>query len=179
MIQTIQTKCALGALLALVATAAIAQTSASNPPCSSAEHQRFDFWVGDWGVTSQTGDTVGTNRIEKDLNGCVLMENWEGRDGSIGKSFNMFFNSDRKWHQTWVDGAGGRLDLEGGWKRDRMVLSGTMPGQDGKAVRHEISWTPLADGTVRQHWRASKDRGKNWQDLFVGIYTRKGGAAGN
>jgi hypothetical protein len=22
------------------------------------------------------------------------------------------------------------------------------------------------------HWRVSKDKGENWQDLFVGIYTR-------
>jgi len=142
-------------------------------PCSSEEHRQFDFWVGDWVVETEAGQVAGTNRVEKMLNGCVVAENWEGSGGSIGKSFNMFYERDGKWHQTWVDGAGGRLDVEGGWKNGKMVLSGTMPGRDGKPVLHEISFTPQPDGTVRQHWRASKDRGKSWQDLFVGIYSRK------
>lgn len=35
-----------------------------------------------------------------------------------------------------------------------------------------ITWTSNEDGTVRQHWRASKD-GKTWQDVFDGIYSRR------
>lgn len=161
------------AALAMLTTPTTAQDGGSTAaPCSSEHHQQFDFWIGEWVVSAEGQGQVGTNRIEKTLNGCVLTEDWQGASGSIGKSFNMYFSGDRKWHQTWVDGAGSRLDLAGGWKKDAMVLSGSMPGQDGKPVLHEISWTPRPDGTVVQHWRASKDRGKNWQDLFVGIYTR-------
>ncbi len=54
-----------------------------------------------------------------------------------------------------------------------MVLSGERPGSEGATVTHEIRWTPQEDGTVKQHWRASKDDGNTWGDLFVGIYTRK------
>ncbi len=178
MTTTTRTLCALGALLLVATTLATAQTDPTPPPpCSSEEYRQFDFWVGDWVVTGLDGSTLGTNLIEKSLNGCVLVENWLGSDGSIGRSFNMFFGNDGKWHQTWVDGNGGRLDLAGGWKKEKMVLSGSMPGRDGKPVMHEVSWTPQTDGTVRQHWRASKDRGKDWQDLFVGTYSRRSTAS--
>ena len=40
-------------------------------------------------------------------------------------------------------------------------------------VFHEISFTPLADGSVTQHWRASRDGQKTWADVFVGSYRRK------
>lgn len=158
--------------MVLGTTLATAQGGAAGP-CDSEEHRQFDFWVGEWVVTAPDGTVAGTNRIEKILGGCVLTESWEGSQGSTGKSFNMFFSRDGKWHQTWVDNAGGRLDLEGGWSQGKMTLSGTMPGQDGKPVRHEISWTPRPDGTVRQHWRASKNKGREWLDLFDGIYSRK------
>ena len=83
----------------------------------------------------------------------------------------MYYARDSQWHQSWVDGAGGRLDLAGGLdKNGRMVLSGRMPGPEGTEVLHEISWEALGDGTVKQHWRTSKDGGEAWQDAFVGIY---------
>ncbi len=165
---------ATAVLLALTAAFAAAQGDAPPPPCSADAYRQFDFWVGDWVVKTEDGQVAGTNRVERTLNDCVITEDWKGAGGSIGRSFNMFFSRDGRWHQTWVDGNGGRLDLEGGWSEDRMTLSGTMPGASGGEVLHEISWTPRADGTVRQHWRASQDGGESWTDQFVGIYSRKG-----
>ena len=157
-------------LLATPSTAA-----AQQPPCSAAEHRQFDFWVGSWEVTTPDGNVAGTNNIRSILNGCALEESWKGAQGSIGKSFNMYFARDGKWHQTWVDGSGSRLDLAGGLdERGRMVLSGFMPGPDGGEVLHEISWEKRANGTVQQHWRASKDSGQTWQDVFKGLYRPAG-----
>lgn len=158
--------------LLLVASAASAQQT--QPTCDTEEHRQFDFWIGEWAVETPDGQPAGENTIEKVLNGCVLTENWRGAQGSKGKSFNMFYSRDGRWHQTWVDNAGGRLDLSGGLDdRGRMVLSGEALGRDGDAVVHEIAWTPLADGTVEQHWRASRDGGQSWTDLFRGIYSPK------
>ena len=168
----------LGLLLA--ATAGSAQPPAKQPAaCAAEEHRQFDFWAGAWEVVTPDGKVAGTNSIRSILNGCALEESWKGAEGSIGKSFNMYYARDAKWHQSWVDGNGGRLDLAGGPdKTGRMVLSGLMPGPDGAPdggnVLHEISWEKLADGTVKQHWRASKDGGKAWQDVFIGIYRRAG-----
>jgi hypothetical protein len=42
-------------------------------------------------------------------------------------------------------------------------------------MRHEITWTPRADGTVRQVWRVSRDAGQTWTTNFDGTYVRKAG----
>jgi hypothetical protein len=153
--------------------AAIAGAQAGS--CEAEDYRHFDFWIGDWTVEGANGQIVGENKIELILDGCALQENWHGSDGSAGRSFNMFYQLDGKWHQSWVDKNGGRLDLAGGLdKKGRMVLSGKMPSQQGGTTLHEISWTPASDGSVVQHWRASRDRGKTWADLFVGTYRKKG-----
>jgi hypothetical protein len=153
------------------------EAEAQQPPCSSPEHRQFDFWIGDWEVRNPDGELEGTNRVEEILGGCVLMENWEGESGSSGKSFNTYSAAHGEWKQFWVADAGYILELAGGLDDEgRMVLSGEAPSQrePGKTVLHEISWQALPDGTVRQHWRASRDGGETWDDLFVGIYAKKG-----
>lgn len=147
-------------------------------PCASPEHRQFDFWIGDWEVHDPDGELQGTNRVERILGGCVLQENWAGASGSHGKSFNTYSAAHGEWRQFWVADAGYILELAGGLDGEgRMVLSGEAPSrQDPETtVRHEISWQPLPDGTVRQHWRASRDGGETWDDLFVGIYSKKSG----
>ncbi|HVS13184.1 MAG TPA: hypothetical protein VMV46_04625 [Thermoanaerobaculia bacterium] len=151
-----------------------AQTPAPAPPtCDAPEHRQFDFWVGLWRVATPDGALAGTNRIESVLNGCVLMESWEGNGGSVGKSFNMYDRRVGQWRQTWVDGSGGRLDLVGGLVDGRMVLSGTTPGRDGGELLHEIAWQRLEGGAVEQRWRVSRDGGETWVDSFVGIYEKQ------
>ncbi|MFQ5349426.1 MAG: hypothetical protein ACE5EG_03160 [Thermoanaerobaculia bacterium] len=158
-----------GLLLTLLTAGAAAAQQPSS--CDSAEHRQFDFWLGAWEVVTPDGQLAGHNTIQSVLNGCALEESWRGVTGSRGKSFNMYYARDGRWHQSWVDGAGGRLDLAGGLDSSgRMVLAGTMPGADDGEVLHEISWEDLGDGTVKQHWRASRNGGEGWQDVFVGIY---------
>lgn len=143
-------------------------------PCSAPEYRQFDFWLGEWEVTGADGEVAGTNRIEAVLGGCVLQENWSGQ--SEGKSFNVYSRADGRWHQTWVSDRGFHLRLTGGLDDSgRMVMRGRTPEPDGDGtLLHEISWEPLPDGTVRQHWRASEDGGETWRDLFVGTYRKAG-----
>ncbi len=160
-------------LLALLAAAGTAAAQAPQPSCDTPEYRQFDFWAGAWEVVTPDGQVAGRNTIQIILNGCALEEYWRGAKGSVGKSLNMYYARDGKWHESWADGNGGRLDLAGGLDDSgRMVLSGTMPGREGGEAQHEISWQDLGDGTVKQHWRVSRDGGKSWQDAFVGIYRR-------
>jgi hypothetical protein len=173
--------CILGALtvggLLLAVGPARAQDQAPRPaPCSGPEHHQFDFWIGDWDVTNPSGKLAGTNRIESMLGGCVLFESWKSANGkSEGHSFSIYAR-DGKWHQTWVDNGGLLLELVGGIEEgshERMVMSQERVGPDGKKALHEISWTKLDSGQVRQHWRVTTDGGQSWKDVFVGIYTRR------
>ena len=129
--------------------------------------------LGDWVVHTEDGRLAGTNRIERTLGGCVLRETWAGATGSRGQSFNIYSPTTGAWHQTWVDAGGLLLQLDGGVVDGRMALSGRVTGADGQVTRQEISWQPLPDGRVRQHWRSSTDDGGTWTDVFVGLYTRR------
>jgi len=158
------------------ASAAPAESPAAadqTPPCASPEHRQFDFWLGSWEVRRPDGALAGTNRIELLYDGCALRESWKGTSGSVGTSLNLYDAARGVWHQTWVDGQGGLLLLEGGIDGGAMVMRGHRPSQQDPAVEvlHEIRWEPLEDGRVRQLWRASKDDGETWQTLFDGLYS--------
>jgi hypothetical protein len=108
-------------------------------------------------------------------NGCGIQENWSGADGGSGTSFNGYFDADRKWHQTWLDSRGGRLDLVGSLVGGKMILRGQVPvrGEPGQKVLHQISWERHHDGSVRQLWQSSPDGGASWTVVFDGTYVRK------
>ena len=155
------------------AVLASAEDESKAVPCSEPEYSQFDFWVGEWRVEDPSGTFQGTNRIEKILDGCVLQESWTGAQGMRGHSYNIYAKRRGLWHQTWVDSNGALLLLDGGFSEGRMVLRGQTPARDRQGtLEHEISWQPLPDGRVKQHWRISRDGGATWSDAFVGIYTR-------
>lgn len=149
--------------------------SASPPPCAADEYRQFDFWIGAWQVADKDGNAVGTNEIESILGGCALRESWVGASGSVGHSFNIFDRQNGRWHQTWVDNGGLLLKIDGELDDDgAMVLMGTGKKPSGETQHHLITWTPLPDGRVRQHWQISPD-GASWADAFVGFYARSAG----
>ena len=161
--------------LSLIATNARAQSQANAPPpCSAPEHRQFDFWIGEWDVTTPTGQAAGKNRITRILNGCVLLEEWTGTSGSTGKSFNLYDARRKRWQQTWVDGSGGILELHGRLTDDgAMVLMGEQPARNGSGtVLNRITWTPRSATEVRQHWESSSDDGATWTTAFDGIYRK-------
>lgn len=142
------------------------------PSCASAEYRQFDFWIGEWDVFTPDGQRAGGNRIERILDGCALQEHWTGSRGLPGTSLNAWSATDRKWRQSWIDGRGTRLDLAGGLVDGRMVLEGDALSSAGGTIRNRITWEPLADGRVSQHWQASSDSGKTWRDAFLGFYVK-------
>ena len=142
-------------------------------PCTAIENRQFDFWIGDWEVTNPAGQPAGTNHIKPILNGCVLHESWKGKGNFVGESFNVYDARRKVWHQTWVDGSGGALMMDGKFENGSMTLSDRdMPGKPDAMAVNEIAWTPNADGSVRQHWRTSNDGGKTWATAFDGKYVR-------
>jgi hypothetical protein len=161
-------------------SAGAADTPAPSPappsapaPCAAHIYHEFDFWIGDWSVTEK-GQPAGSNRIDRLLEGCALMENWFGADGSRGHSLNFYDRRRGVWQQTWIDNAAGTLNLTGQFRAGHMVLSGTSLDEKTHAQRIDrITWTPNPDGTVRQLWDQSHDSGRTWKVVFDGLYTRK------
>lgn len=136
---------------------------ATTAPCQTAEHRQFDFWIGEWNVTTPDGKAGGVNRITSIAGGCALLEEWTGASGFNGKSLNIYDATRKVWHQTWVDSSGSLLVIEGSF------ANGVMTMGNGS---NRITWTP-AGGGLRQVWEQSKDGGKTWAVVFDGRYSKR------
>jgi hypothetical protein len=165
-------KSALLGAMTLAGFSTPAPAQAPPPPCASAEHRAFDFWLGEWNVHSAGGKLAGTNSIKREIGGCVLHERYATGRGYSGESFNAYDAPRQTWHQTWVDSDGLLLLLEGGIRDGKMVLEGQTTAADGTVTRHRITWTPNPDGSVRQLWESTTPDGASTV-AFDGKYTRR------
>ncbi len=154
-----------------MSTVALAQST--DCACCSEAHRSFDFWVGEWEVTDNTGKLVGNNTIAKVQDGCVLQENWKNVSGKVtGTSLNFYNRNTGMWEQLWVDNSGSVLKLVGNRTGNEMILSSEdFKHSDGNTYQNRITWTKNTDGTVRQLWEIVKDQ-EVISVLFDGLYKR-------
>jgi len=138
--------------------------------CDSSQYQEFDFWLGQWQVSSATSKQASQSKITQINNGCGLLEEYKTATGFQGKSLNIFDKQTQQWHQTWIDNDGYLLRLSGGLIGDSMVMSGQTHDKDGKSILNKITWTPMKNGDVRQHWQTSTNQGNTWKTIFDGLY---------
>jgi len=164
-------KSLVGLAFAFVVASFAASAMAANA-CEAPEHRAFDFWLGEWQVHTPDGKLAGVNRITREYGGCVLHERYDTGRGYSGESLNIYDAGRKTWHQSWVDTSGTLLVLEGGLRNGNMVLEGKTVGTDAQTTRHRITWTPNADGSVRQLWESTDAKGQ-WAIAFDGQYTRK------
>ena len=141
--------------------------------CASADHQAFDFWIGQWEVTTPDGKPAGKNDIDKIQDDCVLRENWtSASSGFTGTSYNFYNSRKKQWQQLWVDNQGGNLELSGNRKDNQMILRSAEATDDkGESFFHRITWTHNEDGTVRQLWETIKNSGEI-TIAFDGLYKK-------
>lgn len=145
-----------------------------NCACCTEVHQQFNFWVGEWTVTTANGQPAGTNSIKKLQNQCVLQENWlSATQGYTGTSYNFYNAQTQQWEQIWIDNSGLSLHLKGNLQDGQMVLkSEPQPNPKGQLVYNQITWTNNPDGTVRQLWEVFTE-GEATTIAFDGLYRRK------
>lgn len=161
-------------LLTLVMLSLLPVVCAAEAPasCSAPEHRQFDFWLGDWRVHAPGGAFAALNRITSEYGGCVIHERYANGRGFSGESLNVYDPTRKVWNQTWVDDSGVLLTLEGRWNGKSMVLEGVGPDASGAQAKQRITWTPHADGSLRQLWESADATGV-WTVVFDGSYTRK------
>jgi len=160
----------------VTASSALAQTPApaAPPPCASAERHQFDFWVGRWDVYPTAAPTklVAHSLIESVYTGCGIRENWMPLNGFDGGSLSSYVPAAKGWKQTWIGSGGERVNFDGGWDGQAMVLTGPWPGSGPKGedglVR--MTYTKGADRSVRQLGEFSSDGGKTWGPSFDFTY---------
>jgi hypothetical protein len=153
-------------------------TRAVTPPAPDADpgFHRLDFWLGSWHVyDAASGRLDGTNRVEKILRGCAVLENWAEADASgEGKSLFYYNPVTRIWRQVWVTDTGTSKEkqLVAGAPEGSVRFQGEVARPGGVTVLDRTTLTPLPDGRVRQTIEISRDRGSTWQTAYDAYYVR-------
>jgi len=170
----------LAAMAALaVALPAAGSANAEDPARACADlpvYAKLDFWVGDWLVF--VGDAqVGTNRIERILDGCAVTETWTGSAGGEGRSL-FWVASDGRWRQVWVTASATRsggtkekAELPGATSTE-IRFQGEIRTQEGGSL-DRTTLTRLGPDAVRQLIEFSTDGGSTWQVAFDATYRRR------
>lgn len=156
----------------LLAAAGARGGEAPRNACDSATHRQMDFWVGEWLVQHADGKPAGINSVVAVADGCALYETWRGEGGVNGHSLTFYDGVQRKWRQQWVDNTGAVLELAGGRVGASILLIGESQELTGRVLQR-LTFTPVADGSIRQLWETSADGGKRWKTEFDGRYVRK------
>lgn len=149
----------------------LTQADLAKHPCKTREEaSQFDFWVGDWQVTTPQGQVAGENHISHDLANCVIRESWTNVYGDHGTSVNFFDPATGHWHQVWTSDNGTVTHYEGEFRDGSMRFEANGFGdRDGESSFRRMTFTPNPDGSVRQLIEDSKD-GDSWVISFDGIY---------
>jgi hypothetical protein len=134
-------------------------------PCGTAAFRQFDFWIGDWDAIEADGSTSAHVQVTSILDGCVLLEDYEGTNGANGKSFTTFGAREKSWHQSWVTNRGRRLELDGTLEQGAITLRGADRTPTGARRLVSGTWRPVPGG-VRETAVTSIDGGKSWQPWF-------------
>lgn len=151
----------------LITTSAVAQQKTPQP-CSDPQQKQFDFWVGEWDLTSAgpNGSKVaqGTNSVHRIMDGCVVQENFSSGDtGPLrGMSLSMFEPQSGKWKQTWVDNQGAYMDFVGEFKDGQMVLAREATGPGGSKFLQRMVYKNIGANEFDWSWEASRDGGTTW-----------------
>ena len=163
------------ALVCLVSLS-LGQNAAAPVSCDqNPVYRRLDFWLGDWDVFDlKSGAKDGTNRIEKILKGCAIIENWSDAGGGEGKSLFYVVRATGQWRQVWVEDSGGMKEkaLQDDYTGGGVRFQGEILHRDGTSHLDRTTLQPMPEGRVRQTIEISRDHGKTWEVVYDAEYRR-------
>jgi hypothetical protein len=137
------------------------------------EFRRFDFWVGDWDVTTLDGKAVGKSSVQRLLDGCALLENWTSSGGVSGKSLNSYNSDVQMWQQFWVAQGGSVSEYrQSEWVNGSLRLVARQGPLTGPGMLR-MTFSPMNADLVRQLGEASADSGRTWSVQYDFYYHRR------
>lgn len=142
----------------------------------STNAESFDFWVGEWEVFNAKNQPAGDSRIEKILKDAVILENWTGRTGYTGKSFNHFDPNSKKWYQYWIDEKAVVVSFEGSYDAEQkaiVFLSYDHQEDETYPFLRRLRFFDVDSDNVRQFSERSYDGGVTWATEYDLYYKRK------
>lgn len=151
----------------------LARAEAASFPCRNhAESGQFDFWLGRWSVEAG-GRQVGTNVIERQLDGCLVFEHYTTPNGYEGVSVNYFDPLIDGWRQIWIDNSGLATLYQGAFEDGEMILQGETSRKNGPPQTMRMTFSQNGDGSVRQLIETLDPESGEWRSSFDGRYVRE------
>lgn len=156
--------------------AADAQRAAA-PPCETALHHQFDFWLGDWQVfDSATSALMGFDHIEKHLKGCAIVERLTWLSDAFSRpklgyrptGVGISAVQGGAWVMLWTDTYGGTWLGRGSRQPDGSMMFTSTTAESGRYTRGV--WLRNPDGTVRNIGYQSVDGKTNWAQSYNWLY---------
>ncbi len=149
--------------------------------CDGPDYGALDFWIGDWVVESSSGERLGSATIRKELGGCLLSEEWVGKDGGTALNYMYWDPVADGWRLRAFTDRGGQLALEleparrregAAVVRDGWTFRGELfePGQSARGVRGTLQED--ARGVALDFETVVMRRG--WEPLLNLRYRRAG-----
>lgn len=171
------------ALLLVLASTAVAQEEAPDPPAQQPAYcennpgfDQWDFWVGKWKVYSNDDkrELAGTNTVAKHYANCLITETWVDTTGNGGFSINYYNPVRGRWRQVWVAN-GYSIDYTGGLNdQGEMVLEGEIDAyRPGTSTPFRGIWTPQDNGDVVQRFEIWSAESNEWTVWFEGLYVKQ------
>lgn len=160
--------------LALIVSASALSAQPSGP-CAAEPYRALDFWVGEWRVVDDDGETVGTNHIAKVQGGCLIEENWTSARGGTGQSMNYYDPAAGLWKQHWVDARGTVVHYAGTVEEGVLVYEGQHIRADGTVTMARVRLEPIESGRLHHLIEHSPDGGGTWTSYFDATYLPVGG----
>lgn len=155
-------------------------------PCNSPEVRQFDFWLGDWDIDQNILQADGTwlelsakTHVEKDLEGCALIEHWEGKvqffwegmkkpEPMHGLSVRAYDPESNRWRIHWMDTRHPKFGtFEGGFSDSVGTFLKSSTGSDGKPLLTRIMFSDISHDAVTWTLAVSRDNGEQWQSLWI------------
>lgn len=141
-------------------------------PCMyRAESRMFDFWIGEWDVTTLQGQAAGKSSVQLLLEGCALYENWSTPNGG-GKSLNSYNPDLKMWQQFWTAQSGQVTEYRTSeWVNGSLRYTARQLTPAPSLLR--MTFTPMNKDLVRQMGELSTDDGKTWSVAYDLYYHRR------
>jgi hypothetical protein len=141
-----------------------------NPPpmvssglCDDSPYTDADFLAGSWNVKGLLGISLGRSTITKSVSGCLVEEHFTGRLGYEAIAFTYRDPVTAKWYRSAVDNLGERIELEGEFAGNSLVLTGDEAAAGG-TVRYRLTLTKVGARVEAKH-EISRNGGSSWVKL--------------
>jgi len=135
--------------------------------------RQLDYWLGHWKIGGPGAGLSAISRVYLALDGCMVIEKWDGGRGHNGENMFAYSADDKSWHGMFADNMGRvHVFVDGTVASGAAEFTGPSQAANGETVLNRVRIVRVSPDRVEQIWEKSPDNGATWTTEFRGVYTR-------